>query len=63
MRIDNLPIRDIERVKSGDIRYLTVLLDAELEYIKEDLISLPVSKVEELRGKAKAIKAILKLLP
>ncbi len=63
MRIDNLDRESIGRIKAGDIQYLKALLVDELGGVKEDLINLPLERVEELRGRGKVLLGIIKLLP
>jgi hypothetical protein len=59
----NLSSEQKQRIKSGDIKYLKGILEKEYEEAKENLISFPLDKVEELRGSAKTLSAIIKLLP
>lgn len=62
MSLDNLGSKDKERIKSGDIQLIKEIIKKELEDIKEDLIFLPMEKVEELRGKARILVSLIKLL-
>ena len=62
MSLDNLNKVDKERFERGELHHIKEILRKELEEIKDNLISFPVSQLEELRGKAKVLASILKLL-
>lgn len=61
MRIRNLKQEDKVRFKS-DISFVKIALSEELEALKEDLLHRPLDQVENLRGQAVMLAAILKLL-
>lgn len=61
--LHNLKQQDKDRFKSGDLLFIKQKLEEELEKTKNDLISLPINKVEELRGKAQMLTLIINLLP
>jgi len=62
MSLDNLTKVDKERIGRGDIQFFKETLKKELEEVKDNLILFPSSQLEELRGKAKVLIAVLKLL-
>ncbi len=63
MRINNLSKLDRDRIKSGDVKFLKKILEWEYEEIKEELVTFPLDKIQELRGKATELSVIIKLLP
>lgn len=63
MRLDNLGNEDKQKLKSGDIKLLKTILETEYELVKEDLIYCTIDRYEEIRGKAKTLLSIIKLLP
>lgn len=62
MRLNNLNKRTKEEIESGNKRILLSVLKEELTETKEELIDLPLTKIEELRGVAKTLRTIIKLL-
>ena len=63
MRINNLSKSDRGRIKSGDVIFLKRCLESELESVKDDLVTFPLDRIQELRGQAVALATIIKLLP
>lgn len=63
MSLTNLSTADKRQIKSGDIKFLKKILLKEYEDTKENLVSFPLDKIQELRGKAVELSAIIKLLP
>ena len=62
MILDNLKAPDKERIKSGDLAFIKELIRKDLETTKESLITFPIDKVQELRGRAKVLSTLLTLL-
>ena len=62
MRLNNLSAATKEDIKRGNRRLLEVVIKEELEGLKEDLIDLPLDKIEGLRGSARTLRLLLELL-
>jgi hypothetical protein len=62
MRLDNLSHNMLREIQGGNKETLKKALKEELECTKEELIVFPLEKIEELRGKAKALQLIIDLL-
>lgn len=54
--------KDKEAIQSGNTQVLKTVLKEELEKIKEGLIDMPSERLESLRGEARLLREILKLL-
>ena len=54
---------DKDRIKSGDVKFLKRALESEYSEVLEELVTFPLDKIQELRGKAVAFATIIKLLP
>ena len=63
MRLNNLSKMDKDRIKSGDVKFLKRALESEYSEVLEELVTFPLDKIQELRGKAVAFATIIKLLP
>lgn len=63
MRLNNLSKSDKDRIKSGDVKFLKRALESEYSEALQELVTFPLDKVQELRGKAVALATIIKLLP
>jgi len=61
MRLNNLKEVDRRRAQT-EPSFLRRLLEAEVEVIKEDLVNKPIEHLPELRGQARALISIIKLL-
>jgi predicted trehalose synthase len=51
-----------ERFRTREVEFIYKALKEELEHTKEELVSMPMDKVGELRGRARVLKTIVKLL-
>jgi hypothetical protein len=54
--------KDKESIQAGNTQVLKRILKEELEKTKEGLIDMPSEKIETLRGEARLLREILKLL-
>ena len=62
MRLGNLTKEVSERIRGGNMNLLMQVLSEELEAVKNDLVYLPEDTVKDLRGQAKTLAIIIKLL-
>ncbi len=62
MRLDNLSRENRDRLGAGDIHLLKGLLVEELDGVRDDLLELPLMYTEELKGRGKVLKTLIKLL-
>jgi len=61
MRLNNLKEADRRRAQT-EPSFLKKVLEEEVEVLKEDLVNKPLEHVPELRGQARALILIIKLL-
>lgn len=61
MSLVTLSSEDKARAKA-EVPFLLTLLDKEYEEIKEALVDRPAEQLPELRGNARALRSIIKLL-
>jgi hypothetical protein len=62
MRLDNLNSDQKEAFRRRDIDFILKVLQEELVHTKNELVSMPLEKIGELRGRAKTLQSIVKLL-
>lgn len=61
MNLLQIPKEDRERAKA-DHSFFLKLLEKQYEETKEHMLDLPLDQLPELRGRAKALRFIIKLL-
>ena len=61
MRLDNLAKAEKEKAKF-EPHFLLQVLEEEYDALKEELVSRPLDQLQELRGKAKVVASLIKLL-
>ena len=57
-----VPDKILAEVRTGNIKILREFLEENLEALKDDLVDIPMEKVEECRGSVKTLRFIIKLL-
>ena len=62
MRLDNLNMEQRDRFRTREVEFIYKALKEELEHTKEELVSMPMDRLGELRGRARVLKTIVKLL-
>jgi len=62
MRLDNLNMEQRERFHSKEVGFIYKVLKEELDHTKSELVTMPMDRIGELRGRARVLQTIVKLL-